>query len=442
MLLFAQIDQLFAIKLIVNIDKSIREDSITVYKFDDYYNRNLKPWKKFHLVNGQGIIDIPLEKDEINNNIIYFNVFNKSVGYVIYENISIDTIFILPDSNGTLIIKNKSTLFANERKQIEQLYSVISSKDNCKENCVELFEKECENAISSLNNKATLRYSVAYIAEKRLIDQQKNKTELYKKYQIKAINRLENDELRMNEWGYVSYLTSTITTGILNSTNSKYPVRKYISKKELNHFVFSENIFVRKDLETFAQFHKLHKLLKHNDTTLILYLMDSIAVKCEYPAIKKIISNYTLLHVKPPLKVEIQTLAPDFLLKNHEGNMKRLIDYRGKFVLLDFWATWCGPCIKKMKEFPAIQKKHNSDLQIISISVDDSFEKMVHFKEKNGYNWVFLYNGTDRLLQELYSVKWYPTYILIDKEGFIVQTLQDINELEKILSNKEIKSPK
>jgi peroxiredoxin len=64
--------------------------------------------------------------------------------------------------------------------------------------------------------------------------------------------------------------------------------------------------------------------------------------------------------------------APDFELKDHEGRSVRLSDYAGKVVLLDFWATWCGPCKSSMPWFVELSKKYEADgLVVIGVSMDE-----------------------------------------------------------------------
>ena len=62
--------------------------------------------------------------------------------------------------------------------------------------------------------------------------------------------------------------------------------------------------------------------------------------------------------------------APEFQLKNEKGEIVSLRDFQGKYVYIDFWATWCVPCIKEMTIMPALQEKYGPVIEFVSISID------------------------------------------------------------------------
>ncbi len=127
--------------------------------------------------------------------------------------------------------------------------------------------------------------------------------------------------------------------------------------------------------------------------------------------------------IKQLLKGRIATQkdrsAPDFQTKDIKGNMIRLNDLKGKFVLLDFWATWCGPC---MAELPFIQKIRAdypaTQLTIVSISADVSYTKFEKVIKENNMNWTHIY-GENNIVKE-FGIMVYPTILLINKDGVLV----------------------
>jgi peroxiredoxin len=113
--------------------------------------------------------------------------------------------------------------------------------------------------------------------------------------------------------------------------------------------------------------------------------------------------------------------APDFELTSLDGKKVRLSDYRGKAVLLNFWATWCSPCKVEMPWFVDLQKKYGNDgLVVLGIAMDDTeTEKIAQFTSEMGVNYPVLL-GTDRVSEQYGNVEFLPTSFYIDREGKIV----------------------
>ncbi len=98
-------------------------------------------------------------------------------------------------------------------------------------------------------------------------------------------------------------------------------------------------------------------------------------------------------------------LAPDFELTTLDGNRVKLSDYRGKAVLLNFWATWCSPCKVEMPWFVDMQKHYGNDgLVILGVAMDDSdTPKIAQFASEMGVNYPVLL-GTDKVSEEYGNV--------------------------------------
>lgn len=113
--------------------------------------------------------------------------------------------------------------------------------------------------------------------------------------------------------------------------------------------------------------------------------------------------------------------APDFELASLDGKKVKLSDYRGKAVLLNFWATWCSPCKVEMPWFVDLQKKYGNDgLVVLGIALDDTeTDQIAKFASEMGVNYPVLL-GTDKVSEQYGNVDYLPTSFYIDREGKIV----------------------
>jgi peroxiredoxin len=113
--------------------------------------------------------------------------------------------------------------------------------------------------------------------------------------------------------------------------------------------------------------------------------------------------------------------APDFTLKDLKGNPVTLSSLRGKVVLLNFWATWCPPCVAEMPQLNQLYKKMGPrGLEIVAVSTDSSIGYPRDFVSKNNIAFRVLYDE-DRSAVRLYKVFSMPTTFLLDKNGVIVE---------------------
>jgi len=113
--------------------------------------------------------------------------------------------------------------------------------------------------------------------------------------------------------------------------------------------------------------------------------------------------------------------AYNFDLLDANQQVHRLADYKGKYVVLEFWATWCQSCLKEMKLSSGLQEKYKDRFEFISISVDEHDEDVWQFDESNrALNQTLLHQGKDKLILDNYDIRSLPAYILLDKEGKII----------------------
>lgn len=125
--------------------------------------------------------------------------------------------------------------------------------------------------------------------------------------------------------------------------------------------------------------------------------------------------------------------APAFSTQDIDGKEITLSDYRGKVVLLDFWASWCMPC---REEFPFLVKfyrKHQKeDFIILAVNIDDKEENMRSFLTKNHATNVFpVIFDREKSIPPMYELESMPTSIFIDKKGIIRFTHTGFNDTRK-----------
>ena len=112
--------------------------------------------------------------------------------------------------------------------------------------------------------------------------------------------------------------------------------------------------------------------------------------------------------------------APDFALKDADGRVVRLADFKGKVVLLNFWATWCDPCRIEIPWFVEFERRHKAQgFAVVGVSMDeDGWQAVKPFVSETGINYRVLL-GDDKTAQLFGGIDSLPTSFVIDREGRI-----------------------
>ena len=144
----------------------------------------------------------------------------------------------------------------------------------------------------------------------------------------------------------------------------------------------------------------------------------------------------------------VRKTAPNFTLSDSKGTSVRLSDYKGRVVLLDFWATWCHGCKIEIPWYMEFQNKYkDKGLSVIGVSMDeDGWKSVKPFLEEKKMNYTVVVGNAD--LAKLYGVDQLPVTLLIDRDGKIADShagMVDKNAFEKeiaLLLEDSAKNPK
>lgn len=136
-------------------------------------------------------------------------------------------------------------------------------------------------------------------------------------------------------------------------------------------------------------------------------------------------------------------VAPEIVAKDTLGHVVRLSDYRGKYVVLDFWATWCGDCRREIPYLKRVFEKYEGvkvnghDVQWLSVSFDTSAESWKNVVRKEAFRWPQISNLKSTRDDETfrnYQLHWIPAFLIIDPDGRLVSTAITADALEKNLA--------
>ena len=205
-----------------------------------------------------------------------------------------------------------------------------------------------------------------------------------------------------------------------------------------------ENIMRFRDHWTFVDMLKV--IGKHEEALQLLQHLEN--TEQENPFIRSIFREIAMIHEEKG-NVELANMyflkadsrlgmigkpAPDFSTTDIDGNPISLKDYRGKVVLLDFWATWCGPCIAEMPNVKKIYDTYKDiGFVVIGISLDNDASEVCDFLKECELPWRQIFDGQDGHLKKLFQIRGIPSLWLIDREGKVISYKTRGAELRKLV---------
>jgi thiol-disulfide isomerase/thioredoxin len=154
------------------------------------------------------------------------------------------------------------------------------------------------------------------------------------------------------------------------------------------------------------------------DNKKLLSLVENVLASPQSESARTIAVEVKAELIRTLVNTKIQSIS----LPSPNGDTLKLADfYTSKFdyVIVDLWATWCGPCIAEMKKFNGLRQQYN--IEFYSISLDDDIGKVLKFVKRNpDYNWPIVFAGKGSPLWDYFKARLIPAFVIVDKTGMVV----------------------
>lgn len=207
--------------------------------------------------------------------------------------------------------------------------------------------------------------------------------------------------------------------------NNEVEVSKKNRKAPINYINKNQNI----ELSSF--------LLANEQKEVILENYDNLSDKVKESDFGIILKN----RIDNWNSLSINSTAPNFEYKTYKSGKYKLSENNGKFIVLDFWGSWCGPCIMEMPKMKEFYKTNKNKVEIIGIAARDKKENWIKAIKENELNWKHILNNKEKDdLVKKYGVSGFPTKIIINPNGKIEGIYLGIKEdfylkMEELLKN-------
>lgn len=261
-----------------------------------------------------------------------------------------------------------------------------------------------------------VKYSIASID---LLYYHKDKEKLYRKY-------LDSRYIFYNNIAYMDFFDSFFKNYLYTGTR-KIPHQILYENININRDYYKlldamgkEPVLVNERIREMVFIKGLGELYELEDEfnrKNILYLLSQMNSVSKFEEHQTMSNNL----IKYLTKLRTATKAPDFVLKDVYNSSVSLSDFKGRYLYLHFFSTYCEDCIREMLILKSVHEKYKDSLQIVSIMVDFEQANLYHFVNSHKeFDWTFLHFGGNYSFIDAYSVYGLPLGVLIDSQGKIV----------------------
>jgi thiol-disulfide isomerase/thioredoxin len=204
--------------------------------------------------------------------------------------------------------------------------------------------------------------------------------------------------------------------------------REDYNKKTFNLMLtLADSIISNTEIRSYVYFNAFNNVLKRNDMQLIESVKRNFASRFQEVVADTTMNNYIANKIRRLERLMPRMPAPAFSFPDITGTQISLADFKGKYVYIDVWATWCVPCIREIPKLKELEQEFGDEIAFLSISIDydkERWHKYVKEKALTGVQILSLPQigiiSSSCEIMELYMIQGIPRYIMIDPDGTLI----------------------
>lgn len=233
---------------------------------------------------------------------------------------------------------------------------------------------------------------------------------------------IKNKPIQLTNPDYMAFFHQffdDLSENFMSSANSHTEIHRQSFSSLLKYFgrnKFLENDTIREAVVLKAL--SLTKKYPEHKIGTVLNILEQAAKECKSEHNRRSAENLG----KKLARMNVGNPAPGVAFTNDKGKTVSLADYKGRYLYVNFWASWCSSCTQEMMLLPELKKLYGNKITFISISMDKNLEQMKNFLAKNPkLDWNFLYCNDPTKVKQEFNLLAIPAYLLVDPKGNIVK---------------------